>query len=98
MLCNVTLRFNMAFGRTAPIIKTSIQATSYKASRKYNEQHSNKRVDIGSSINHNGDFIDGFVQYFINTCINRIRKNKKRLVGYTEIDRHYGIMALYTNT
>uniref|UniRef100_A0A2S2NZY5 Uncharacterized protein n=1 Tax=Schizaphis graminum TaxID=13262 RepID=A0A2S2NZY5_SCHGA len=84
--CYIIFRCNMAFGRTAPIIKTIFDVTSYKASRKYNEQHSIKRVVNRSSINHNRNFIDCFVYHIISTGTNCIKKIKKRLVGYTEID------------
>lgn len=80
------LRWNMAFGRATFIIKTSIQVASYKTSGKYNERHNNKRLDIGSSIDHNRNFVDDFVHHIISTCVNYIREIKKRLVGYTEID------------
>lgn len=94
-ILNNILRCSMAFGRAAPVIKESIKTTSYKASRKCIERYSIKRVDIGSSINHFRNFIDGFVHHIISTCINCIREIKKRLVGYKEINSHKYVLYKY---
>lgn len=74
-------RHILAIGRTTTVLKKRIEISSRKISRKHHEQHSIKRLVIGSSVNRYWHHYNICIYHCISTRLDCFGKTEKRFMG-----------------